>query len=82
MVRTWIPAPSPLDTLGYYKSLAATNGGADKVAEWSRMFLVPATLSELPWLFAWPRSESVTAIESAMPFIKRQNRSSQLRVGE
>jgi feruloyl esterase len=32
---------SPLDTLGYYKSLAETNGGADKVAEWSRMFLVP-----------------------------------------
>ena len=32
---------SPLDTLGYYQSLAATNGGADKVAEWSRIFLVP-----------------------------------------
>jgi feruloyl esterase len=32
---------SPLDTLGYYKSLADTNGGADKVAEWSRIFLVP-----------------------------------------
>jgi feruloyl esterase len=32
---------SALDTLGYYKSLAATNGGADKVAEWSRFFLVP-----------------------------------------
>jgi hypothetical protein len=32
---------SPLDTLGYYKSLADSNGGADKVAEWSRMFLVP-----------------------------------------
>ena len=32
---------SPLDTLGYYKSLAATNDGAEKVAEWSRMFLVP-----------------------------------------
>ncbi|MGA2152819.1 MAG: tannase/feruloyl esterase family alpha/beta hydrolase [Bryobacteraceae bacterium] len=32
---------SPLDTLGYYRSLAATNGGADKVAGWSRMFLVP-----------------------------------------
>jgi Tannase and feruloyl esterase len=32
---------SPLDTLEYYKSLAATNGGADKVAEWSRFFLVP-----------------------------------------
>jgi Tannase and feruloyl esterase len=32
---------SPLDTLGYYKSLAAANGGPDKVAEWSRIFLVP-----------------------------------------
>jgi feruloyl esterase len=32
---------SPLDTLEYYKSLAAANGGADKVADWSRMFLVP-----------------------------------------
>lgn len=32
---------SPLDTLGYYKSLAGDNGGAEKVAEWSRMFLVP-----------------------------------------
>ena len=32
---------SPLDTLGYYQSLAASNGGAEKVAEWSRIFLVP-----------------------------------------
>ena len=32
---------SPLDTLDYYKSLAATNGGADEVAQWSRIFLVP-----------------------------------------
>jgi feruloyl esterase len=32
---------SPLDTLDYYKSLAETNGGAAKVAEWSRIFLVP-----------------------------------------
>jgi feruloyl esterase len=32
---------SPLDTLGYYQSLAATNGGAEKVDDWSRMFLVP-----------------------------------------
>lgn len=32
---------SPLDTLGYYKSLAADNGGPEKVAEWSRLFLVP-----------------------------------------
>src|SRR5208337_563021 len=32
---------SPLDTLGYYQSLGPANGGADKVAAWSRMFLVP-----------------------------------------
>lgn len=32
---------SPLDTLGYYKSLDETNGGADKVTAWSRFFLVP-----------------------------------------
>lgn len=32
---------SPLDTLRYYKSLAATNGGAEQVATWSRIFLVP-----------------------------------------
>ncbi len=32
---------SSLDTLEYYRSLAAGNGGADKVAAWSRMFLVP-----------------------------------------
>ena len=32
---------SPLDTLQYYQSLAAANGGADKVAEWSKIFLVP-----------------------------------------
>jgi len=32
---------SALDTLGYYKSLAVTNGGEEKVAEWSRIFLVP-----------------------------------------
>ena len=32
---------SPLDTLGYYRSLDATNGGAEKVSEWSRLFLVP-----------------------------------------
>jgi pimeloyl-ACP methyl ester carboxylesterase len=32
---------SPLDTLDYYKALAPANGGAEKVATWSRMFLVP-----------------------------------------
>jgi feruloyl esterase len=32
---------SPLDTLGYYKSLAEENGGLNKVSEWSRIFLVP-----------------------------------------
>jgi Tannase and feruloyl esterase len=32
---------SPLDTLDYYKSLATANGGGEKVAGWSRFFLVP-----------------------------------------
>lgn len=32
---------SPLDTLGYYKSLAEANGGPEKVSTWSRIFLVP-----------------------------------------
>jgi len=32
---------SPLDTFGYYKSLEASNGGADNVAAWSRFFFVP-----------------------------------------
>ena len=32
---------SPLDTLAYYKSLEETNSGAEKVASWSRIFLVP-----------------------------------------
>ncbi len=32
---------SPLDTLDYYKSLAASNDAAEKVATWSRLFLVP-----------------------------------------
>jgi hypothetical protein len=32
---------SALDTLDYYKSLAAANGDPDRVAQWSRMFLVP-----------------------------------------
>ena len=32
---------SALDTLGYYQSLGTANGGADKVSEWSRLFLVP-----------------------------------------
>lgn len=32
---------SPLDTFDYYQSLAAANGGAEKVATWSRFFFVP-----------------------------------------
>lgn len=35
------PWLSPLDTYDYYKSLATANGGAEKVAEWSRFFFVP-----------------------------------------
>jgi len=73
---------SPLDTLGYYRSLAATNGGADKVAEWSRMFLVPGMahcgggpsldhfdmLSALVgWVEKGEAPESVVATGSAFP---------------
>ena len=32
---------SPLDTFGYYQSLAVTNGGAERVSTWSRFFFVP-----------------------------------------
>jgi feruloyl esterase len=32
---------SALDTLEYYEKLGADNGGIDKVAGWSRLFLVP-----------------------------------------
>ncbi len=32
---------SPLDTLNYYKSMAAANGGLARVEGWSRLFLVP-----------------------------------------
>lgn len=32
---------SALDTIGYYQKLGDTNGGADKVRDFSRLFLVP-----------------------------------------
>jgi pimeloyl-ACP methyl ester carboxylesterase len=32
---------SPLDTLDYYQSMEAANGGAQEVETWSRLFLVP-----------------------------------------
>lgn len=32
---------SPLDTFGYYQSLAEGNGGVTKLAAWSRFFFVP-----------------------------------------
>ena len=32
---------SALDTVNYYKRLERDNGGAEKVSEWSRLFLVP-----------------------------------------
>lgn len=32
---------SALDTVDYYKRLARNNGGAEKVSQWSRLFLVP-----------------------------------------
>src|SRR5581483_3365256 len=32
---------SPLDTVGYYERMSKDNGGAGKVKDWSRLFLVP-----------------------------------------
>ncbi|MGB6830736.1 MAG: tannase/feruloyl esterase family alpha/beta hydrolase [Terracidiphilus sp.] len=73
---------SPLDTLGYYQSLAAANGGADKVAEWSRLFLVPGMAhcgggpsldhfdmlsAVVDWVEKGAAPESVTATGQAFP---------------
>jgi len=32
---------SALDTVGYYRALGEANGGADRVRDWSRLYLVP-----------------------------------------
>jgi len=32
---------SPLDTLGYYKDMAAVNGGMESVSKWSQFYFVP-----------------------------------------
>jgi Tannase and feruloyl esterase len=32
---------SPLDTLGYYRNMAAANGGLEVVSKWSQFYLVP-----------------------------------------
>jgi Tannase and feruloyl esterase len=32
---------SPLDTFGYYKDIAAANGGPPKVSKWSQFYFVP-----------------------------------------
>jgi feruloyl esterase len=32
---------SPLDTFGYYKDMAAANGGGDSVSNWSQFYFVP-----------------------------------------
>jgi feruloyl esterase len=32
---------SPLDTFGYYKDMAAANGGPDAVSQWSQFYFVP-----------------------------------------
>src|SRR6185437_15066293 len=74
---------SPLDTLGYYKDLAAANGGLDKLQTWSQIYLVPgmqhcsggsATLDQFDLLTAlvdWTEKgkvpESVIATGKAFP---------------
>ncbi len=73
---------SPLDTFDYYKSLAAANGGADKVAQWSRFFFVPGMqhcgggpsldrfdmlTAVVDWVEKGEAPESVTATGKAFP---------------
>ena len=73
---------SPLDTLGYYQSRAATNGGAEEVSEWSRMFLVPGMAhcgggpaldhfdmltAVVSWVEKGPAPDSVIATGAAFP---------------
>ncbi|HEY1804834.1 MAG TPA: tannase/feruloyl esterase family alpha/beta hydrolase [Terracidiphilus sp.] len=73
---------SPLDTLGYYKLMAAANGGPDSVSKWSQFYLVPGmshcaggpSLDQFDLLGAlsnWVEKdiepESVTAKGSAFP---------------
>jgi hypothetical protein len=74
---------SPLDTLGYYKDMAAANGGMEKAAGWSQIYLVPgmghcnggaATLDQFDLLTAlvdWTEKgktpESVTATGKSFP---------------
>ncbi len=73
---------SPLDTLQYYQSLADANGGADNVAQWSRMFLVPGMghcggglaldhfdmlTAVVDWVERGAAPESVIATGSAFP---------------
>jgi feruloyl esterase len=38
------PTFAATDTLDYYKRMADTNGGADKVQQWSKFYLVPGML--------------------------------------
>lgn len=74
---------SPLDTLEYYQSLAPANGGSDKVAQWSRIFMVPgmshcgggpATLDQfnmldavVNWVEKGTAPESITATGKDFP---------------
>ena len=74
---------SALDTLQYYQTLGAANGGAETTRDWSRLFLVPgmghcgggeATLDRFDFLSAvvdWVEHDrapdSVTATGSAFP---------------
>ncbi len=73
---------SPLDTLQYYQSMTAANGGPEKVEQWSRLFLVPGMshcgggpsldqfdmLSAIVnWVERGTAPESVVATGSAFP---------------
>jgi feruloyl esterase len=74
---------SPLDTIDYYQKMSQTNGGMDRVRDWSRLYLVPgmghcrggaATLDDfdlltglVDWVEKGTAPDSVIATGKAFP---------------
>jgi hypothetical protein len=80
--RVSAPWFSALDTVDYYNRMTQANGGADRVREWSRLFLVPgaghcgggpsldrfdALDAMVRWVEQGVAPESLTATGAAFP---------------
>ena len=53
---------SAMDTLDYYQRMAKANGGADKVQNWSRIYLVPGMYHCRGGEFALDNFDLLTAV--------------------